>query len=84
MTNDTPTPLAVSIETAAGMLHCSAEMVWKLLRDGELTRIKLGSATRVSVEELRAFVAAGGTRDKGCYPTTPDQDADQVAGCVAC
>ena len=77
--DDEPTPLAVTVDDAAALLSCSPEYVWGLLRDGTLSRVKLGKATRVDVAELRAFVSSGGTRGKGCYPTSPDQGAGQIA-----
>lgn len=53
-------PLAVSVEEAARLLSCSERMVWNLLREGRLTRVKIGTSTRVSVEELRVFLSSGG------------------------
>lgn len=78
MDNDTeqfpaPEPLAVrlySVMTAADMLDMSPRYVWQLMREGELSRVKLGSHTRVRDDELAELIDANTidraiTRDAG-------------------
>lgn len=51
-----PTRIAVSIPEAAEMLSLSINSVWRLLRVGELHRIRVGRRSLVAVNELQAFL----------------------------
>lgn len=48
--------VAVSIPEAAEMLSLSVNSVWRLLRTGDLHRLRVGRRSLVSVDELRAFL----------------------------
>ncbi len=52
----TPSRIAVSIPEAAEMLSLSINSVWRLLRVGELRRIRVGRRSLVAVNELQAFL----------------------------
>ena len=49
-------PLLVTPLQAAGMLGVGRTTLYYLTRDGELTAIRIGRATRYAVEELEAYV----------------------------
>jgi excisionase family DNA binding protein len=51
-----PMPLLVTPVQAAAMLGVSRTTLYYLTRDGELTPIQFGRATRYAVTELEAFV----------------------------
>ncbi len=48
--------VAVSIPEAAEMLSLSVNSVWRLLRSGELHRIKIGRRSLVAVDDIQAFL----------------------------
>ena len=52
-------PVAVSPETAAKMLDCSRAFIYNLIDRGELRRSKIGRASRIPVEDIRALVERG-------------------------
>jgi excisionase family DNA binding protein len=62
---DMPTSRAlVTLSDAAIYLSCSRRHVERLLARGELPRISLGRAVRVSLVDLDRFIAA--QRSEGC------------------
>jgi len=48
--------VAVSIPEAAEMLSLSINSVWRLLRAGDLHRLRVGRRSLVAVDELQAFL----------------------------
>lgn len=50
-------PLALSIPHAAALLDMGASMMWKLLSTGELTGVRINGSRRITVDELREFLA---------------------------
>jgi excisionase family DNA binding protein len=46
-------PIAVKGTTAAKMLDCGATTIWRLVKNGTLETIKIGSDTRITVESIR-------------------------------
>jgi len=62
-----PLPLAVTYDTAARMLECSSDTVRDLVTDGYLHVVKVKTLARISVDELRAFIASGGTSPNRRY-----------------
>jgi excisionase family DNA binding protein len=54
-------PLLVTPVQAAGMLNVGRTTIYYLARDGFLTPIRIGRATRYAVDELEAYVKARGT-----------------------
>lgn len=49
--------LAYRVPQTAEMLNMSEEMVWKLLRGGQLTGFKVGTVRLISAAELERFVS---------------------------
>jgi excisionase family DNA binding protein len=58
-------PLLVSEREAARLLGLGARTVWGLRAAGRLPFIKVGSAIRYDVADLRAFITAAKTAAKG-------------------
>ena len=54
--------LAYCVEDAAIALSIGRTRVWQLIREGDLSAIKIGGRTLISVTELADFVARGGTK----------------------
>lgn len=54
-----PEPIAVSPATAAEMLDCSRAFIYILIDRGELRRSKIGRASRIPIEDVRALLAEG-------------------------
>ncbi|MEZ5101179.1 MAG: helix-turn-helix domain-containing protein [Thermoleophilia bacterium] len=52
-------PFLVTVREAARLLSVSERTIWQLLEHGELTRRKVGRATRVSVRDLHTFARGG-------------------------
>jgi excisionase family DNA binding protein len=52
----TEAPMAYRPEEAGRMLGISREMVFKLIRQGELKAFKVGAATVIRAEELRRYL----------------------------
>jgi excisionase family DNA binding protein len=50
---------------AAEILNCSAAYVFQLVREGRLPGVYLGRSVRIRQEDLEAFIAAGGSRQRG-------------------
>lgn len=55
-------PAAFSVPRAAEYLDVSEPTVWRLLRDNELTRVKLRGLTRVTQADCDALLARGAGR----------------------
>ena len=70
---DVPTRLLLTIEEAAEELRMSAGYVKQLIRDGRLSRLKLGTRTRIERTALESWIAANRTVPD--FVTTP---RDQV------
>jgi excisionase family DNA binding protein len=49
-------PLLVTAEQAARMLGVCRTTVYYLTRDGELTPVRIGRATRYAISDLEAYV----------------------------
>lgn len=59
------TPRLYSIDQAADILDVSPRMVWQLIRDGALSRVKFGAkTTKVRDDELAALVERMTDRDQ--------------------
>lgn len=54
--------LAYSVEDAAIALSIGRTRAWQLIREGDLSAIKIGGRTLISVTELADFLARGGTK----------------------
>jgi excisionase family DNA binding protein len=50
-------PLAVSIKDAAKQISCCRETVYQLIKAGKLDAFKVGAATRITTESIKALVA---------------------------
>ncbi len=50
-------PVSYSVENAALALGLGRSMVFRLIREGQLTALKVGRRTVVSVKECEAFLA---------------------------
>jgi excisionase family DNA binding protein len=50
--------LLVSITDAGALLSLSRGSIYKLVHDGQLRVIKIGKAARISMDNIREFVAA--------------------------
>ena len=48
--------LAVTVPEAAAMIGISESMLWKLLADGDLARVKIGRRTLIRVLDLERFL----------------------------
>lgn len=72
MADPEPLPLAVSFDDAARLLSCSVDTIRDLVNRGELHKVKVRSLARISVDELRAYIAAGGTSPNEGYGTTSE------------
>jgi excisionase family DNA binding protein len=60
-----PERAALSVPEVAAILGCSQSMVWNLLRDGKLPRVRIGSSTRVHRSAVERFLEDGGTARPG-------------------
>ena len=58
MSTDTQA-LAVSPATAAEMLDCSRAFIYTLIERGDLRRSKIGRASRIPIEDVRALIENG-------------------------
>jgi len=58
MSTDTQA-LAVSPQTAAEMLDCSRAFIYTLIERGDLRRSKIGRASRIPIEDVRALIENG-------------------------
>lgn len=52
--------LAYRIEDAASALGVGRTLMYRLIRDGQLKVVKIGSRSLISASELNAFLARGG------------------------
>lgn len=50
-------PISYSVENAALALGLGRSMVFRLIREGQLSAVKVGRRTVVSVKECEAFLA---------------------------
>jgi len=55
-------PLAYRIEDAASALGVGRTLIYKMISEGLLTRVKIGKRSLIAVSELDAFLARGGSR----------------------
>ena len=46
------------VREAAQILNVSQRTIWRLLDDGELTRIRVGKSVRVEAADLHKFIAS--------------------------
>lgn len=53
----------ISPNKAADMMGVSAKTVYRRINQGELTRIKIGSATRISEDEIIAYAKKNGFKE---------------------
>lgn len=71
-----PEPLALTLDAAAKALSVSPRTIRRLLDAGELGRIKIGRAVRVSAASISAYVERNAehaiTADSGILPTCRD------------
>jgi len=51
--------IAVSPQTAAEMLDCSRAFIYTLIERGDLRRSKIGRASRIPIEDVRALIENG-------------------------
>jgi excisionase family DNA binding protein len=51
-------PLLVTVEEAARLLHIGRSMIYELMNRGEIPSLRIGSARRIPVGALRAWIAA--------------------------
>lgn len=49
--------LLVRVDEAASMLGVGMTTIYRLIRSRDLRAVKIGTATRIATDELRAFVA---------------------------
>ncbi|MEM1051166.1 MAG: excisionase [Pseudomonadota bacterium] len=49
-------PLGIKPSDAFAAIGCGKTKGWELIGDGELETFKIGSATRVTTESVRAYV----------------------------
>ena len=54
------TPKLVTIPDAARMLSISERSAWRLVSTGELSSVKLGRSTRITVESIERLIERGG------------------------
>jgi excisionase family DNA binding protein len=47
-----------TISDAENLLCCERSTVFRLLRKGKLTRVKVGSATRIPLSSIEAYISA--------------------------
>ncbi len=52
----------ISIGTASDILDVSSKMIHRMFSRGELSRIKVGRVTRISYEELTAYLQEHGLK----------------------
>jgi excisionase family DNA binding protein len=52
---------------AAQILDCSTAYVHQLIREGRLPGVYLGRVVRIRQEDLDAFIAAGGSKERGVF-----------------
>lgn len=57
-----PAPTLVTVAVAAERLAVSRSLIRKMLKVGQLTRVRIGRCVRVRVDELEALVAVGSAR----------------------
>jgi excisionase family DNA binding protein len=50
-------PLLVTVEEAARLLHVGRSMIYELMNRGEIPSLRIGSARRIPVGALRAWIA---------------------------
>lgn len=48
--------LAVNVPEAASMIGVSQSLLWRLLADGDIARVKIGRRTLIRVAELERFL----------------------------
>lgn len=48
--------LAVPVNEADGLIGCSPSMLWKLIAEGDIARVKVGRRTVIRVAELERFL----------------------------
>lgn len=51
----------LTIPDTAALLRVHRATVYRLVASGELARIKIGRAARITEDSLRGFIARGGT-----------------------
>ena len=49
--------LAVPVTEAASLIGCSPSMLWKLVGQGRIEKVKIGRRTVIRVAELERFLA---------------------------
>ena len=52
----------LTVPEAADVLNISVRTCWRLIAIGELERVTIGRAARVTVSSVGALIARGGTR----------------------
>jgi excisionase family DNA binding protein len=57
MDNHNLNPLLVGIPEAARLIGLGRSKLYQILNDGEISLIKLGGRSLISVDELRSYVA---------------------------
>lgn len=68
------TPLLLTIADVAERLAVSPKTVSRLLASGALKRLKIGSSTRIALEDLNNYVARlQGVEAPGARPASPGQ-----------
>ena len=55
----------ISINRAKSELDCSAGYLYKLIREGKLTRQKFGNKTFLKIDELKNFIKDSGDGSSG-------------------
>ncbi|HXA31097.1 MAG TPA: helix-turn-helix domain-containing protein, partial [Acidimicrobiales bacterium] len=56
MTTNADDRLLLTVDEACESLHVSRPIVYQLLNSGRLRSIKIGTARRIPVESLRAYI----------------------------
>ena len=54
------TPKLLTVPDAAQMLSISERSTWRLVSTGELSSVKLGRSTRITVESIDRLIERGG------------------------
>ncbi len=73
--------LAVAVVQAAEMIGVSESLMWRLVSDGKIQRIKIGRRTVIRTSELERFLSEheespAGTRDSSETSTLLAGDSD--------
>ncbi len=57
-----PSSRLLSTADASRELRCSRRSIWRLLSLGQLARVQIGRAVRITRESVEAFIERGGAR----------------------